>query len=412
MTRQRYDLYLNTRETGPVHAAEVVLLEEAGSLSEVGFRYRSEYLDGSGAFSIDPAQLPLRSSTFEFTCHRGACPAFLDDYLPDDWGRKVLVQLALYRDHKKLNANSAIDTLSLLGNSRIGAVSIVEQGGVPHFDGGYALEYLQAAEQAAQQLDQLDHGQVDLDEMSLLYLANAGTGVGGARPKALLFDDHGHYLAKFNRYTQDSYNNARVELACLKMAQAAGITMLDGKVITGINGREVLLLDRFDIDGDTRKHLITANGLLKEPQSQLDPGHAFRYDHVSELIRKYSCRVEQDLIQLLKLMLFNRAINNSDDHERNFSFMHGPKGYHLAPAYDLVPSLTLNTHHAAGYQYQPWPPSPTEALEDGRIFKLPRPKVEAAAKDVMRAVEQWRHFASEAGVSFEDSEKLGRVIKT
>ena len=111
-------------------------------------------------------------------------------------------------------------------------------------------------------------------------------------------------------------------------------------------------------------------------------------------------------------MLFNRAINNTDDHERNFSFMHGPKGYHLAPAYDLVPSLTLNTHHAAGYQYQPWPPSPTEALEDGRIFKLPRPKVEAAAKDVMRAVEQWRHFASEAGVSFEDSEKLGRVIKT
>lgn len=411
MTSQRYDLYLNTRETGLLHAAELVLVEERGGLSQVGFRYRAEYLGAPGAFSIDPAQLPLRAGTVEFTCHRGACPAFLDDYLPDDWGRKVLAQLALYREHKTLNANSAIDTLSMLGNSRIGAVSIVEQGAEPHFDGGYALEQVQAAEQAAQQLDQLDHGEVDLDEMSLLYLANAGTGVGGARPKALLFDDHGHYLAKFNRLTRDAYNNARVELACLRMAQAAGITMLDGKVITGINGREVLLLDRFDMESNTRKHLITANGLLKEPQSQLDLGHAFRYDHVSELIRKYSCRVEEDLIQLLKLMLFNRAINNTDDHERNFSFMHSEKGYHLAPAYDLVPSLTLNSHHAAGYQYQPWPPSPSEAFEDGRIFKLPRPKVKAAAKDVAGAVEQWRYFAHEAGVSREDKEKLKRVIR-
>ena len=137
--------------------------------------------------------------------------------------------------------------------------------------------------------------------------------------------------------------------------------------------------DRFDIDGPARKHLITVNGLLKEPASQMDLGQAFRYDHVSDLIKKYSCQVEEDLIQLLKLMLFNRAINNTDDHERNFSLMHSEQGYHLAPAYDLVPSLTTNMHHAASYQYQAYPPTPTEALSEGRIFKLPRSKVEKAA---------------------------------
>ena len=38
-------------------------------------------------------------------------------------------------------------------------------------------------------------------------------------------------------------------------------------------------------------------------------------------------------------MLFNRTINNTDDHERNFSFMRTIKSYQLAPAYDLVVSM-------------------------------------------------------------------------
>jgi len=411
MIRQRYDLYLNTRQTGIVHAADVVLAEESGFLTRVGFRYRPDYLGEAAAFPIDPVQLPLQSAPFEFECHKGASPAFLDDYLPDKWGRKILVQLALFRDREKLNAYSVIDTLAMLGSSRIGAISLVRQGEAPHFDSGYAIEQLGAAEQAAQQIDQIDLGGVDLDEMSLLYLANAGTGVGGARPKALLFDNGGQYLAKFNRITHDSYNNARVELACLKMARAAGIRMHDGKIIEGINGREVLLLDRFDMDGPARKHLITVNGLLKEPASQMDLGQAFRYDHVSDLIKKYSCQVEEDLIQLLKLMLFNRAINNTDDHERNFSLMHSEQGYHLAPAYDLVPSLTTNMHHAASYQYQAYPPRPTEALREGRIFKLPRSKVEKAAREVIGAVDRWREFAADVGVADEDIEKVSRVIK-
>ena len=66
--------------------------------------------------------------------------------------------------------------------------------------------------------------------------------------------------------------------------------------------------------------------------------------------------VEQDLKQLLRLMLFNRAINNTDDHERNFSFMRHQNGYRLAPAYDLVPSLGLGEYHAAGFGFQPYPP--------------------------------------------------------
>ena len=178
---------------------------------------------------------------------------------------------------RELNANSVIDTLAMFGSSRIGAISLVTQGETPQFDNGHELAVLARAEQAAQQIDSVDFDTVDIDEMGMLYLASAGTGVGGARPKALLFDEQGCYLAKFNRRSQDEYNNARVELACLQMAQAAGLIMHDGRIVQGINGREVLLLDRFDIAEDGRHHLITANGLLKEPASQQDPGRTFRY---------------------------------------------------------------------------------------------------------------------------------------
>jgi serine/threonine-protein kinase HipA len=198
MTKHRYDLYLNTPKLGIVLAADVVVVEEGANLRQVGFRYLPDYLAKPAAFPVDPVQLPLMEGEIVLNC-RGGAPAFLDDYLPDAWGRRVLARLALYRDNRHFNANSVIDSLALLSNSRIGAMSLVERGDEPAFDNGHALEVMAQAEQAAQHIDDVDYNAVDVDEMSLLYLANAGTGVGGARPKALLYDDHGQYLAKFNR---------------------------------------------------------------------------------------------------------------------------------------------------------------------------------------------------------------------
>lgn len=407
---KRLDLYLNTSALGVVQAADVALVEEGASLRQVGFRYRPDYLALPGAFALDPVQLPLTAREVTLDCSAGV-PAFLDDYLPDRWGRRVLARLALYRQGRRLNANSVIDVLPLIGQSRIGALCLVERGALPNFAPGAPLEKLQMAEQAAQHIDGLDFQSVSMDEMSLLYLANAGTGVGGARPKALLYDAQGCYLAKFNRITQDAYNNARVELACLRMARAAGLEVKDGRVVTGVNGREVLLLERFDTAGPARHHLITVNGLLKEPNTQSDPGRAFRYDDIHDLLRVHSKRIEKDLEQLLRLMLFNRAINNTDDHERNFSLIHRGEGYQLAPAYDLVPSLTLGEYHAAGYQYQPSPPRPSEAAGLGRIFGLPKPLVADVAEQVRAAVLEWPKHAEEAGVGCTDMQRIQSCLQ-
>ena len=414
--RERYDIYLNTPGFEQCKVAEAVLLENNHILERFAWRYTANYLDHTDSFALDPIQLPLGSQAIELPCH-GGTPGILDDYLPDDWGRKILSALAFYQQGQSLNRHSCIDMLSLLGSSRIGALSWVLQGELPNNTSGSPISQLKKAEAAAQQMDQPMTESHNFDEINLLYLANAGSGVGGARPKALLYDEHGAYLAKFNRHQGDEYNNARVELACLRMANAAGLSVFDGKIIDGINEREVLLLDRFDIAEHTssgintsRYHLITINALLKDQSSQRDRGGIFRYDDIVELIQRYSCKVQADLEQLLRMMLFNVGINNTDTHERNFSFIYSDKGYHLAPAYDMVPSLTKGAYPVAGFQQSPVPPGAKKIQKLGKVFGLSKPRVKAIAEEVIAALSQWQNIAEKYGVSDKDTNAVSKVI--
>ena len=410
--KQIYDVYLNTEPTAIIRVGNAVCLETHGKLHKFGFRYTTEYLHHPFAFSLDPHQLPLSRQEFQFDCSSGI-PGILDDYLPDAWGRRVMAHLTFYRDKKKLNKNSCIAMLSELGNSRIGALQWTLPGHKPLYDLGASLEKLKAAEHAAQIVDSSEMEKADLNELALPYLANAGTGIGGARPKALIEKNSKAFLAKFNRLTQDEYNNARVELACLKMAEYAKIDVFSGEIIKGINTREALLLERFDIDKkktECRKHLISVNSLLKSSQTQADKGGVFRYNDIADLIRKHSISVEKDLLQLLKVMLFNKGINNTDDHERNFSFINNGEGYQLSPAYDMVPSLTRGAYHVAGFNYQPSPPLPSKITKQGKVFGLPKTRVAQAQEAVINALGKWEEFADLIGVSDEDASKIKSII--
>jgi serine/threonine-protein kinase HipA len=407
--RQRYDIYLSTGG-GYQHAAQAVLQESDGRLIRMDYRYTPGFQ--ATGFPLDPSRMPVTNETGRFDC-LGGCPGILDDYLPDAWGRKVLTTMALYRDGFKLSRHSVIDTLSLLGHSRAGALVWVVEGAEPTFGVGAPLSSLKQAELASQHIDAPETFSEVLDELSLMYLANNGSGVGGARPKALIEDGGELYLAKFNRLHGDAYNNAKVELACLRMAKAAGLNVRGGRIEQGINGRDVLLLERFDIEsGGRREHMITVNALLKEQGNQADPGVAFRYDDIQKLVCHYSDSVQDDLESLAAAMLFNAAINNTDDHERNFSFFGDTNGYRLTPSYDMVPSLTTGSFHAAGYLYQPSPPTPGEVLrKNQRLFGLSVGKTASIAEQIIEAISHWGSFSEQVGLSEEEAAIVQRSFK-
>ncbi len=81
-----------------------------------------------------------------------------------------------------------------------------------------------------------------------------GTSMGGARPKAVVEDGEGLWIAKFNR-PDDRWNNTRVEHAMLELARTCGISVATSRIET-IAGKDVLLVKRFD-------RQKTDNGYLK-----------------------------------------------------------------------------------------------------------------------------------------------------
>ncbi|MDE0270299.1 MAG: HipA domain-containing protein, partial [Gammaproteobacteria bacterium] len=236
-----------------------------------------------------------------------------------------------------------------------------------------------------------------------------GSSFEGRTPRAPQAE--GSYLAKFNRLSGDPYNNARVELACLNMARAVGLNVVEGRVVSGVNGRDVLLLNRFDLTpGGNRRHLLTVNALLKERATQRDSGLVFRYDDVSDLLSRYSVAIEADLKQLVRLAMFNRAINNTDDHSRNFSLINDGEGYRLSPAYDLVPQPAMGEYHAAGFSHQPNPPKPSEISGAGRMFGLSTTWLCACADEVIAGIDRWSEFAEQAGVDESEHDRLRRLF--
>ena len=92
-----------------------------------------------------------------------------------------------------------------------------------------------------------------------------GTSMGGARPKAVVEDDDGLWIAKFNR-PDDAWDNARVEHAMLTLARACGLMTAESRVVE-VAGRDVLLVKRFDRErtdaGYRRARMVSALTLLR-----------------------------------------------------------------------------------------------------------------------------------------------------
>ncbi|PCI70675.1 MAG: phosphatidylinositol kinase [Gammaproteobacteria bacterium] len=325
-------------------------------------------------------------------------------------GKCVLTRAATVSKKLDFNAHSIIDILSLVSKSNIGALSIDEVGVKPSFALGLKISELYDAEIAAQLV--IDPGaNIDLEIAKLIHLWSVGSGaVGGARPKSLVHKKGNGFIAKFNKST-DAFDNARVELACLKMAKAAGINIFGGFVDSGYDQRNILLLERFDLVGNSRSHLVSINSLLKSPENFADYGMMFRYNNVHAVLKKYSNNIEQDVEQLFRQMLFNRAINNTDDHERNFSLINNGEGYQLSPAYDLVPSLTRGEYHAAGYEYSPFPPTPISIDGSRNIFGVRKIKTMEIAEQVIEATRRWMFFAELSGVSEKDADAIEAVLE-
>jgi serine/threonine-protein kinase HipA len=225
-------------------------------------------------------------------------------------------------------------------DDRAGALGfgLNQQPPAPKRDFNKTLQ-LARLQEAADAIVAKEDVQNDADAAQIEELMLVGTSMGGARPKAVVEDDEGLWIAKFNR-NDDKWNSARAEHAMLVLARACGITTAESKVVK-VGDRDVLMVKRFDRErtdaGYLRARMLSGLTLLRAEEGH-DTRDRWSYVLLAEDLRRVSAVPRADATELFRRMCFNALISNTDDHPRNHALMAMNMDWKLSPAYDLTPT--------------------------------------------------------------------------
>jgi serine/threonine-protein kinase HipA len=319
-------------ETDAVVAGRFELTKDRSGNALGRFVYGKSYLARGNAVAIDPVELKLSDETYETARLNGVFGA-LRDSGPDYWGRRVIEKSA------GIAQLGELDYLLYSADDRAGALSfgLGQRPPAPRRKFNKTLELAKLQEIADALMRDEDVKAEEAAQVEELLLI--GTSMGGARPKAVVEDGAGLWVAKFNR-PDDRWNNTRVEHAMLELAKTCGISVAASRVET-VAGKDVLLVKRFDREkigkAYMRARMISGLTLLRADES---PGERGRWSYVllSEELRRVVKEPKRDAPELFRRMTFNALISNIDDHPRNHALIAKDRHWQLSPAYDLTPS--------------------------------------------------------------------------
>jgi len=301
------------------------------------FVYGKTYLARNDAVPLDPVELKLSPRTYETRMLKGVFGA-LRDASPDYWGRRVIER------HFGSPAPDELDYLLHSPDDRAGALGFGTGPKPPaprrKFNRTVDLQKLQDFADAIIAGEELPD---EADAQQAQELMLEGTSMGGARPKAVVEDDAGLWIAKFNR-PDDKWNHAKIERAMLVLAKTCGIHAAESR-LAAIGDRDALLVKRFDRTktdkGYQRARMLSALTLLRAEDANTDR-EKWSYVLLVEELRRVSAQPKEDAPELFKRMCFNALISNADDHPRNHAVIAMDKDWSLSPAYDLTPSMPVS----------------------------------------------------------------------
>jgi serine/threonine-protein kinase HipA len=390
-------------KTSAVTAGKFVL-EQTDSGAPLGrFVYGKSYLKNAEAVPIDPVELKLSNETYSNVHLKGVFGA-LRDAGPDYWGRRVIEKHA-----GKTNLGE-MDYLLESPDDRAGALGF-GLGNVPpapqkKFNKTLDLAKLQDLADALIK-DEIPSDPASPQVQELLLL---GTSMGGARPKTVVQDDHGLWMAKFNRQ-DDRWNYARVEYAMLRLARQCGINVPESR-IEAVGGKDVLLVKRFDrektAEGYTRARMMSGLTVLRSDETN-DARERWSYVLLVEEMRRIVAEADKDARELFRRVCFNALISNLDDHPRNHALLARNVDWALSPAYDLTPSPVVSLDRrdlALVCGDQGRFANAKNILSQHARFLLQKDEAEKIIADTKAQVGHWYDTVRACGVSEKDAETI------
>ena len=300
------------------------------------FVYGRAYRERADAVELDPVELQLSDRVYETARMDGFFGAIRDS-MPDFWGRRVIERNA------GLAEFAEFDYLMQGPDDRAGALGfgpgVEPPGPRRQFNRTLDLENLQRAADSVMEYDR-DQAEPAGDRAEELLMP--GTSMGGARPKAVVEDERGLWIAKLSS-SNDRWNHPRVEHGMLMLARSCGLDVTESRIET-VGGRDVLLVRRFDRDRvgeDHHRHrMVSALTLLRTGDGFGERGD-WSYLRLADEVRRASAQPGEDLRELFGRMCFNAAVSNLDDHPRNHAILARGRRWRLSPVYDLTPSPSV-----------------------------------------------------------------------
>ena len=328
-----------------------------GTLSEYkkklsAFQYSPSWL--SEGFSISPFSLPLQEKVFFSSLEpfNGLFGVF-EDCLPDGWGMLLTDRMLRSKGLQPESINN-ITRLSILGKNAKGALefrpSQFEEETNPSVDFDNLYEQCSAI---------FENMAVASDYDRLFSMAGSS---GGARPKINTLIDGHPWIVKFPT-TQDGPDMGRLEYTYNQIAARCGIRTEESRLLPSEKTSGYFACRRFDrTEANERIHMVSAGGLL-------EVSHRFPVLDYSHLLKLTSIltKDERETENMFRLMCFNEASHNRDDHSKNFSFLYdNEKGkWTMSPAYDLTYSSSVNGEHATTINGNGRNPTDDDILKTG-----------------------------------------------
>jgi serine/threonine-protein kinase HipA len=391
-------------ETESVTAGRFELTKDRRGDAVGRFVYGKSYLARANAVAIDPIELKLSGNTYETTRLHGLFGA-LRDAGPDHWGRRVIEKHAGVAQLGELDylLNSADDRAGALG------FGLGQTPPAPRRKFNKTLELAKLQEIAEALMRQEDLKTEEAAQVQDLMLL--GTSMGGARPKAVVEDDEGLWVAKFNR-PNDPWNNTRVERAMLELAKSCGISVATSRIET-VADKDVLLVKRFDREktgkGYTKSRMISGLTLLHADEA-VGARDRWSYVLMSEELRRVARDPKKDASELFRRMAFNALISNIDDHPRNHALIAKEREWQLSPAYDLTPAPQIAQDRrdlAMAVGDQGRFASAKNVLSQHTRFLLEEAQAKAIAFDMADKVRAtWYEVVRGQGVTEKDAETI------
>lgn len=407
----RVSLFLDQGTVRPLEVGEAYFSTRAGQLLSTVVSYNSVYIADPKSFPVSPS-LPLVTGGQ----HVNGLPGFLSDCAPDRWGRSLITRQHRARaraDGRSVSTLTDVDYLIGVSDvTRQGAIRLRCEPDGPFVASGSDVPKLLDLPRLLHAADAAGAAETDDDLAAIKELLDAGSGsLGGARPKASVRDGEHLLIAKFP-HQHDDWDVMAWEKLTLDLAAAAGIAVPVTRV-TQVDGRTVLLLERFDRIAHDRADPARVPYISAMTVLDAHDGETHDYLELAETLPEFSASTKADLRQLWRRIAFSIMVNNTDDHLRNHGFLRSRGGWRLSPAFDINPNPDVGSPRVTGIGGAR---TRSDAIDALRTYALRFDMLDTDAAEVLGeitgAIQQWRTMAAQLRISHRETELMSDAFWT